>query len=164
MPVIVDPDRQKAIRDVVYEYANLVSAGELLKIQHEPPTINTHIQDAFLLSCRKMADFFSKEPAGRFKDTDLTAKSYGVPLFEPLDLPVWAMWEDAIDFQLAHVSLKRRTEGKTWDGTAVNPMLEEFRRAWRKFLGGLEWHVHAMFEAEISERLRGRGFECLDLR
>lgn len=56
-----------SVRHVVYEYANLVSSGELLALQHAYP-INTHLQDAFLLSCRKMADFFPWKLTKRYSE------------------------------------------------------------------------------------------------
>ena len=154
MPTICE----KAIDHIVYEYANLVSAGELLKKQHEPPTINTHVQDAFLLSCRKMADFFTKKP----ERDDVCSLHYISG--QQSRLPEWEKWKVAIDKQLAHITFERVKKPKPWHGTKTNPvLLEEFRNAWKRLLSRMDPDVHKLFEAQISARKRAPGFESLDL-
>jgi hypothetical protein len=154
---------QQAINQVVYEYANLVSAGELLKVDHAPP-INTHMQDAFLMSARKIADFFTRQPY----PTDLATTDYGIPFKARADLKVWDEWHRAINVQLAHLSMDRVTAPKSFDGAIVNgPLLDELRAEWKRFLSDLlriSPDVHALFEAAIVERLTGDGFQNLDLR
>ena len=59
--------RLDGVHHVVHEYANFVSSAEMattgkhLGKGFDPP-VNTHISHAFLLNCRKMADFFENVP------------------------------------------------------------------------------------------------------
>src|ERR1039458_1208229 len=97
------PDQlEKAVHHVVHDYANFVSSAEMVITgQHlgkviDPP-INSHIFHAFLLNCRKMADFF-----GKGQDDDVIADHY-VPRFSfPLDK--CKEWRGPVNKQLAHIT------------------------------------------------------------
>jgi hypothetical protein len=151
-----------SIRHAVYEYANLISSGELLAVQHAY-SINTHLQDAFLLSCRKMADFFLWKPTQRYPEPqkyDIVASDFTV---SPLaySLPVWRKkWATAMDRQLAHITWKR---DQGWDATDNKPLLEEQQAAWEKFLANLMPKFQACFRERIKEKKECLGFEHLDL-
>lgn len=151
---------ERAIHHVVYEYANLISSGTLLSKPLRPAS-NTHIQDAFLLGCRKLADFFLNGG----KPEDVKARHYlpkrGVPKFR---LTEWKRWHDAMDKQLAHITYRRVHAPQSWDGSRNQTLLEEFRRAWKLFLSKLEEPYKTEFERTIKDREKSEGFGDLDLR
>jgi len=149
---VTEADLLDAVRHVVYEYSNLVSA-QMPRVV-EPP-INTHLQDAFLLSCRKMADFFTGTP----QKHDLNANDY-TEKSQMYRLPTWEKWAEAIDKQLAHITWKR---DKSWDGSANKPFMAELRAAWKLFLSKLDSKYRDRFRDEISKKKQGPGFERLDL-
>ena len=158
-------EKLEAIQHVVYEYANLVSAGCMLFSGKDPtgvllqPPVNTHVQDSFLLSCRKMADFFHK---GEYKD-DVKASHY-IDLFTRT-LPKTEKLTKHLNKNLAHVSYSRIKEKLVWDGKENAPLLEEHQKAWREFLLKLKGTgFHSKFEEEISRRNTRDGFEELNLR
>jgi hypothetical protein len=91
------PDQlEKAVHHVVHDYANFVSSAELAMTGHhlgkviEAP-INTHIFHAFLLNCRKMADFFGK----RTKEDDVIADDYVSGFTVPL--PSCDLWREPVN-------------------------------------------------------------------
>ncbi|MGA2902270.1 MAG: hypothetical protein ABSD98_00440 [Candidatus Korobacteraceae bacterium] len=156
--IATEAERLEAVWHVVYEYANLISSGELLREQFRLP-INTHLQDAFLLNCRKMADFFAQN---RKKD-DVIAEDFTASRVD-FDLSFWETWSEAMDKQLAHITYTRVRNPKGWDGSANEPLLKEFRSACTKFLDSLAEPFKSRFEQEIRTRQRsGDGFENLDL-
>src|ERR1035441_3239548 len=104
----------KSVEYVVYEYANLVSATAARQVA---PPINTHLQDAFLLSCRKLAGFFLTAKAD-VTQHDIVAEDF-TESPQPYTLPEWQKWKIAMDKQLAHITWKR---DKGWDGTANKPL------------------------------------------
>src|ERR1700687_4845731 len=136
MAVALTNLQRDSILHVVYEYAHLVSASDMLaadeKVRLRAPGIH-HIQDAFLLGCRKMADFFQCK--GR--STDVQSSWY---LDHPAKfaLTTWDAWKDAIDKQLAHITEARVTGPKSWDGSAVGPLFDELKIAWQTFLHELD--------------------------
>ena len=150
----------KSVEYVVYEYANLVSATAARQVD---PPINTHLQDAFLLSCRKMADFFLWEPTPRSPEPqkyDIVASDFTV---SPLaySLPLWTrVWGTAMDRQLAHLTWKR---DQGWNGSANKPLMEELQTAWKLFLSKLQPKYQARFREEINKKRHCSGFEKLDL-
>jgi hypothetical protein len=156
------PDKvASAIHHVVYEYANLVSTGTLLKGWLAPP-INTHVQDAFLLSCRKLADFFRY--ASRDKP-DVLASHY-VPECN-FELPVWQKYHSVANVHVAHISYTRLELRQSWDGSLSGPLLEEMQQAWRLLLDSLAAKSPSLrneFDREISLCLHKVGFENLNLR
>lgn len=66
----------------------MVNSGRHLKKGFDPP-VNTHIAHAFLLNCRKLADFFS---CGGEKD-DVIAGHYVSTV--SFDLPVSKKWRSS---------------------------------------------------------------------
>ena len=156
-----DPNRvRRAIPHIVYEYANLISSGTLLNQSLEPPC-NTHVQDAFLLSCRKLADFFSN----RSKPHDVMARHYFPPKRVPkFRLREWTAWKLVMDKQLAHITYGRVDQPVPWDDSKNHVLLSEFRQAWRRFLSELEQPYKTEFDAEIDKRRTSAGYGDLDLR
>jgi hypothetical protein len=148
----------QAAHHVVYEYANLISAGTLLT-KHLDPPCNTHVQDAFLLSCRKIAKFLLSQ---KKKPDDVIARDYSPGVTSKL--PVWNQWKGAMDQQLAHITYTRVRAARRWDGSPNAPLLDEFRTAWRHFLSLLREPHKTTFQKEIEERLTCKGFGDLDLR
>ena len=144
-----------SVRHVVYEYANLISCGKLLTVQHDYP-INTHLQDAFLLSCRKMADFFIIDDP---KDHYIAASDFTASP-QAYTLTVWKGWAKAINRQLAHLTWKR---DKEWDGSANKPLMEELEAVWKVFLDKLKPQFQDRFREEINKKKQCSGFEHLDL-
>ncbi len=67
-----DEKRLKAVHHVVHDYANLLSSGSLTQDKSVKPPFNTHVQHAFLLNCRKLADFFRKSS----DDRDIVAADF----------------------------------------------------------------------------------------
>ncbi len=152
--------RTLASHHVVYEYANLLSCGELLtRPQSPPPPLNTHVQDGFLLGCRKMADFFLKPP----QRNSVSASDYLSDPNTEFHLPVWRKWKKAVNSQLARISYARVKSPQPWDGTTNGPLLDEFRQAWRLLLSKLEAGYRQEFDKQITERRRSPGFRDLDL-
>lgn len=159
--------RIKAAHHVVHDYANLVSSGTLT--QPEPaqladirPPVNTHIQHAFLLNCRKLADFFKNSP--KWPD-DITAKDFTGSADEFI-LKEWELWGQPMDKQLAHLTYARVTASVPWDGYNANRLLlNEFQVAWKLFLGKLQEPFSEIFENEISRKEQPESeFRDLDLR
>ncbi|MFL6353553.1 MAG: hypothetical protein ACJ74Z_17115 [Bryobacteraceae bacterium] len=69
--------RRDAVHHIVHEYANFVSSAEMVISGHHlgkdfDAPVNTHIFHAFLLNCRKMADFFGN----RSHHDDVIAEHY----------------------------------------------------------------------------------------
>lgn len=157
--------KEHAIPHIVYEYANLVSAGELLASQH-PYSINTHIQDAYLLSCRKMAEFFpnpARNPRPQKFAEDVRADDF-VAGFS-CDLPTWETWRKRMNQRLAHLSYSRiANQEKPWTGKANHLMLVEFRKAWKDFYSQLDTSHREEFDRQIAEKKKSPGFGGLDLK
>jgi hypothetical protein len=155
--------KESAIQHIVYEYANLVSAGARL-LQTGPdalkPPDNTHVQDAYLLSCRKMANFFAEQRAKH----DVIAYDYVPRSAIQFTLSEWIKWGEAADTHVAHISYTRTKNMISWDGTGNEPLLNDFRRAWRKFLSAIDDNrLKAEFARRIAERAACVGFGGLDL-
>jgi hypothetical protein len=150
-------ERLEAVWHVVYEYANLVSSGDLLRVQHGFP-INTYIQDAFLLNCRKVADFFVQE---RHKD-DVIAEDFTNGKVD-YALPSWNAWCAAMDKQLAHLTYTRVNGAIGWDGSANWPLLSEFQNAWRQFLAALISPYDEKFREQLRRRQGDAEYKRLDL-
>src|SRR6185437_6522419 len=102
-PVRSEKIRLDAVHHVVHDYANFVSSAEMVMTGKHlgkalDPPLNTHIFHAFLLNCRKMADFFGN----RSQDNDVIAEHY-VPSFT-FPLPKCDFWREAVNKQLAHTT------------------------------------------------------------
>jgi hypothetical protein len=148
---------------VVHEYANFVSSAEMVTTgQHlgkgfDPP-VNTHISHAFLLNCRKMADFFSK----RLKEDDVIADDY-VPGFT-FQLCKCDLWRDPVNKQLPHITYTRDTDPREITKQANFDMYDELKQAWKIFRGALTSTFAAKFEKEIKDKLKPESeFRDLDL-
>jgi hypothetical protein len=158
-----------AVHHVVHDYANLVSSGTMVVNGHhlgkgfEPP-INTHLQHAFLVNCRKMYEFLLYSPSTNPKYDDIRAAHY-LGRVETFDLSNWALWHESMNKQLLHVTFARVERPKQWEGYNENKLfLEEFMKAWTAFRGHLKGTVYEpQFESEIREKLKSE-FGDLDLR
>lgn len=152
----------EAVRHVVHDYANLVSSGTMAVQGHHlgkgfDSPVNAHIGDAFLANCRKMYEFFKYKP----KKGYIRAKDF-VPGVD-YKLPNWGSWHGHMSKQLMHVTIDRVDNQRVWKGHNENKLfLEEFKRAWKKFLCNLEKTHKSRFNSEISERLKS-AFKGLDL-
>jgi hypothetical protein len=155
-----------AVHHVVHDYANLVSAGVTIPTC-PPPPLNTHLQHAFILNCRKLVHFFHDPRDGK----DIVAADFfplkGKPRFR---FPAWKQWGKAMDKQIAHLSYERVTNPKPWDGYKENALfLEELQNAWKIFLRELPAPYKTEFEKKIIERQqpyedgRESEFKSLDL-
>lgn len=158
-----------AVHHVVHDYANLVSSGTMVVSGHylrkgfDPP-VNAHLQHAFLVNCRKMYEFFLYPPSTNPKYDDVRAAHY-LGRVETFDLSNWALWHEAMNKQLLHVTFARVERPKRWEGCNENRLfVEEFMKAWKAFRGHLKGTVYEpQFESEIREKLKSE-FGGLDLR
>jgi hypothetical protein len=136
---LTDPTKEErlaAIEHVVYEYANLISAG-CCSLQGPAP-IRTHSDDAFLLGCRKLGDFLMDD-IRRYGD-DVLALDYIVAGgTRTWDMPTWrSQWRSSMNKQLSHIAYERVRKPQRWDHEAyVSALLAEFRSAWTAFQGGV---------------------------
>lgn len=148
--------RTRAVKDIVHDYANLVSSGHLCTTPLPAP-INTHVEQAFLINCRKFYGFFTNTT---FKD-DMLASDFGSVI--PVALPTWIEWGPAINTQLAHISYARVTHSKSWDGTAKAAMLTELRKAWADWRTNLDEPYKTELTIQIGERATRPEYADLDL-
>ena len=118
----------KAVHHVVHDYANLVSSGTMavngchLGIGFVPP-VNKHVGDAFLVNCRKIYEFFMYKPSTKPGQNDIRAADFLTPEVV-FDLSNWALWHEAMNKQLMHVTFARVEKSKEWKGHKEN------KRAW----------------------------------
>ena len=136
-----------AIRDVVYEYSNLISAAYWDMC---PSRWRGHADDAFLLGCRKLGDFLMQDE--REKDNVLATDYLPEGKDRTWSLPIWdGQWRAPMNKQLAHIALDR---SKVWDHQKWVPLLEkEFRDAWRKFRKAIvDEEFKREFERQLTER------------
>ncbi|MGH9632570.1 MAG: hypothetical protein ACRD7E_30050 [Bryobacteraceae bacterium] len=158
------PEQKRlAVHHVVYEYANLLSTGTRLLetgLDALKPPDNTHVQDAFLLSCRKMAEFFKMQRARQY----VIGYDYVRRSTVTFTLSEWAKWSEAADRHVTHISYTRLENVTEWNGTANRPLLEEFRTAWCDFYNAIDERFKAEFERQIDEKVTCEGFGRLDLR
>src|SRR5712692_7198023 len=119
-----------SIPHIVHDWSNLVAAGTMTGEPISPP-MNHFVQHAFLVECRKFADFFSNNrgPDGN----DVVSKDFQPKRFKPR-LPEWKKWRDHMNQQLMHLSLNRVKNKIAWDGSANASLLREFRNVWNEFL------------------------------
>lgn len=152
---------------VVHDYANLTSSARY--VLPSPPTpeenlrapLNTHVYHAFLLNCRKLTDFFD----GRVSRCDDVVAVHFCPGFRA-DLNVCKKWSDAINKQLAHVTMDRVSNSRPIPDGVKREMRDELVCAWKKFLRELkelDAQLSAQFDKRILEKLREEGFGELDL-
>jgi hypothetical protein len=151
------PDRKQtlaAIRDLLYEYKNLMVAAHF-DLQGMPPW-RTNCDDAFLLGCRKFHDFLMNDAR---QDDDVLAIDYLPPgARRTWDLPIWRKWwQKDINKYLTHITY-RRTENRDakglphWVHTKRVPQLrDEFNKAWWDFRDAV---TDSEFCAEFDKQLR----------
>ena len=138
-----------SIIHIVHDWSMLVRAGEMTGQPSASP-VNHFIQHAFLVECRKFANFFKNNP-GPLRE-DMVATEFVIRRLKA-PLPVWGQWHRHMNRQLMHLSY-RRIENKTpWDGSANAPLLKELTDTWEQFLTCLS----PLYEAEFLGQLRSRG-------
>jgi hypothetical protein len=172
------PDRAqkiRVIRDLVYEYGNLMAAAQFA-LKNIPPW-QTNCCDAFLLGCRKVGDFLlaterRKTRKGQELD-DVLALDYLPPDTRRMwDLPIWtAKWRDDMNKYLTHITYRRaeNREAKRlphWDHTVWVPRLRgEFNKAWWDFREAVtDGEDCAEFDRQFRECEVKSGFETVNLK
>ncbi len=149
-------DRLAAIEHVVYEYANLISAGSVSL--HGPAPMRTHADDAFMLGCRKIGDFLMDD-VRRYGD-DVLALDYIPPgSTRTWDLPTWTTrWRSAMNKQLNHIAYKRVRNPQQWNHLTYVPLLlAEFRAAWGAFQSAVgDSDLHNEYANQLAAVKRNR--------
>ena len=161
-----DTVRLDGIHHVVHEYANFVSSAEMVSTgQHlgkglEAP-VNTHIAHAFLLNCRKMADFFGG-PSKHSKEDDVFAEHYVSGYTVPL--PYSSRWQIPVNKQLAHITYTRGIAPEEITTQGNLDMYNELKNAWKDFRkpGRLSNEFAGTLDQEITDKLQCQGFGALD--
>jgi hypothetical protein len=106
-----DEQRKRPSHHIVHDYANLISAGEMVLTQTHAgqalvAPVNTHVGQAFYLNCRKMFDFFTKPPSTNPGFDDFRARE-----FTKTDIRYpFATWTPDIQFHMD----KRGVSGRGW--------------------------------------------------
>lgn len=141
--------RIAALHHVVHDYANFVSCGDSIFKTPDPP-LNTHVQHAFLMNCRKMAHFFHHRSNGK----DIVAAGFFILTGKPrFRFPTWNRWADAMDKQMLHLSYARVIRPKPWDGYKENKLfLAEFQACWKLFRDKLPEPYEAECRKQLEER------------
>jgi hypothetical protein len=119
--------------------------------------IKRHVAQDFLLSCRKLRDFFTGSG-----DRDVIAGHYVTTA--DFHLPVSDKWKEAIDRQLAHISLDRVENSREILRPTQAALYAELRTAWKLFLVNLPTLYQIDFDRELSEKEKLKEFGGLDLR
>lgn len=146
--------RLDAIHHVVHEYANFVSAAEMvldgLDIDGVPfkAPINTHVSHAFYLNCRKLADFFRNTTSRQ--GHPVMAKHY-VKGFKAA-VRVCMRWRSPMNKQLAHIDYARDLNAQEIDKAACKALYKELKVTWRKFRKRLREPYKSEFAKKIKER------------
>jgi len=150
--------RLAAVMHVVYDYVNLVSAGELVQTAL-PPRVNSHVQHTFLMSCRVIGDFFE----GRGGADDIKASDFLRRLCR-FPLPTWKSWRNHMNKQHLHLTYARVQNKRSWIGGQVNKQfLQEMQACWRIFLSKLEEPFKSEFETQITKKEQSE-FKACNLR
>jgi hypothetical protein len=170
MPIV--PDRivkLRVIRDLVYEYGNLMAAAHF-DLKGSPPW-RTNCDDAFILGCRKIGDFLLTEIDKRYMD-DVLAMDY-LPLNVPRtwDLPIWkARWREDMNKYLTHITYRRAEDRAAmglpnWDHQVwVPPLRDEFKKAWWDFRDTVtDGDFCAEFDKQLDACQHKPGFEAVTL-
>jgi hypothetical protein len=163
-----DPCREQrvaGIKDVVYEYGNLIASAHYSMNGHAP--WRTNCDDAFLLGCRKLDDFLTKDSrSARYgqEQPDILALDYlPAGAVREWELPIWkGEWRDAMNKQLAHISYSR---DKEWNHRIWVPQLErEFREAWLKFRNAVvDSEYKKEFDKQLADCQAKPGFDTVTL-
>jgi hypothetical protein len=154
--------RHRAILHVVHEYANFVSSAQIVTTgRHQDKGLDSpikrHVAHDFLLSCRKLRDFFTGSG-----DRDVIAGHYVTSA--DFHLPVSDKWKEAIDRQLAHISLDRVENSREILRPTQAALYAELRTAWKLFLVNLPTLYQIDFDRELSEKEKLIEFGGVDLR
>jgi hypothetical protein len=163
-------DTIAVIRDLVYEYGNLMAAAHF-DLKGDAPW-RTNCDDAFLLGCRKIGDFLLTEIGERFKD-DVLAMDY-LPANAPRtwDLPIWKLtWRDDMNKYLTHLAYRRSEDRDAkglphWDNEVWVPHLrDEFNKAWWDFRDSVTDSAFCTeFDKHLSERESRPEFKMVNLK
>lgn len=84
----------------------MVNSGEHLGVPLQPP-VNTHVAYAFLLNCRKFADFFSTGSGD-----DINGVHFLQGTVVTFNVKTCTSWKKCIHKQLAHITGTRGPRGK----------------------------------------------------
>jgi len=134
------------IEHIVHDWGKLVEI--YTTPEHRPAPLNHAVERAFLVECRKFANFFQNN-RGPMKDPlqrDAVAKDYVGKRFRP-KLDVWEKWHHHMNRQLMHLSFGRVDNTEPWDGRANQPIFEELCTAWNEFLACVDPKFQAEFDA-----------------
>ena len=156
-------DRIAAIEHVVYEYANLISAG--FHSMHAPASVRTHADDAFLLGYRKLSDFLTS--VTRTEDDILAIDFIPLGAIPKWQLPIWkGKWNAAMNKQLAHITYARVLSPQSWDHRLWNgKLVGELRDAWGEFLQAIvDPEYMDEFERQIHSCQSRPGFGSFQLQ
>jgi hypothetical protein len=154
----------RGIEHVCYEYANLISAAHW-SIHGQAPW-RTNVDDAFLLSYRKLRDFLLKDKRSKRDGRelpDILASDYLRPHFtRTWTLPTWeSEWQAEMDKQLAHITFEREKE---WNHLKwVRRLEREMRTAWSEFLASVDPQHKPEFTAQLTLCKGKPGFSALRL-
>jgi hypothetical protein len=149
-----DERKVDMIQHIVHDWGKLVEI--FTTPERRPSPLNHAVERAFLVECRKFANFFQNK-RGPMKDPlqqDAIAKDFVGKRFRP-ELHVWKKWEDHINRQLMHLSYGRVDNTDSWDGSANKPIFEELCVVWDEFLHA--WirnlGLSSTYEGASSEKL-----------
>jgi hypothetical protein len=153
--------RQLPEHHVVYDYANLVSAGRMvlsgahLGVGLAPP-VNSHVGHAFYMYCREMYEFFKDGPSKKYRRAQ--------PFLVQEVHFTFDNWTNSIrghmESHLVHAG-EERTEGNiVWTGEDNENYLKDFEGAWALFLGNLKEEHKQNFRNEIDHRLDSEFRHC----
>jgi hypothetical protein len=147
---VTDEERKRgAILHIVHDWSMLV---RLMDNPHPKPSpLNHATERAFLVECRKFANFFRNNRGPRKEDA--ISKDFVSQHFKP-KLPVWKKWHEHINRQLMHLSYARVENTEDWDGSANAPIYVEFQDTWAKFLPCID----PKYKTEFDKQLKIRGF------
>lgn len=146
------PDQRKLdmIQHIVYDCGKLV---EIFKApEHRPHPLNHAVERAFLVECRKFADF-SQNKRGPMRDPsqqDAIAKDFVSKRFRPT-LDMWKKWQDHINRQLMHLSYGRVDDTELWDGSANQPIFGDLCVVWDEFLRCVDPKFRPEFDVRRSQ-------------
>jgi hypothetical protein len=137
-----------AISHIVHDWAMLV---DIFTSTHPKPyPLNHATERAFLVECRKFANFF-KNNRGPLNE-DAISKDFVSKRFKAR-LPEWKIWHDHLNRQLLHLSYARVENTTSWTGSANAPLYAEFSSTWAAFLPCID----PLYSAEFANQLRSRG-------
>jgi hypothetical protein len=165
------PDRSQrieVIRDLVYEYGNLMAAAHYDLLGDAP--WRTNCDDAFLLGCRKIGDFLTRD---KRDGDDVLALDYLPPnKTRTWDLPIWdRTWRADMNKYLAHITYRRAEKRLAlglpeWHhGLWVPRLAKEFNTAWWDFREAVVDAEFAKgFDEHIAERQNREEFADIVLQ